>query len=87
MTSILNKIFDGKESKRDEDEPDKDQHKRYRLCVDDNPDERKYRCGKRDVLVPNCKLTLCLEELTNEECGEIALELRKMLKPHDFILR
>jgi hypothetical protein len=81
MTSILNLTFDVKESKREED---KDHHKRYLLCVDYNSDERKYRCGKLDILVPNCKLSLCLEELTNDECREIALELRNMLARHGF---
>lgn len=84
----LLKIFEKTESdKKDNDEPERTQNKRYRLCVEDNPDERKYRCGKRDVMVPNCKLSLSLEELTYTQAREIELQIRNMLEADGFIMR
>ena len=69
------------------EEPEIVQNKKYRLCVEDNPNERKYRCGKREACSPACKLSLYLEELTHEEVMEIDLEIRNMLDRHNFNIR
>jgi len=78
----------GYDKPEDEDAPVFKQNRKYRLCVEDNPDEQKYRCGnKKDLLVPDCKLSLYLEELTHGEVQEIDLEIRNMLERHGFIVR
>ena len=83
---ILNAVF-GKESPMENEEPEIIQNKKYRLCIEDNPNERKYRCGKRDACSPACKLSLHLEELTHEEVLELELEIRDMLDRHKFTIR
>jgi len=84
---ILDKVFQ-KPTDDDEEKPEFKQTKKYRLCTEDNPDEKRYRCGnKKDVISPNCKLSLHLEELTHEEAMEIDLEIRNMLDRHDFRIR
>lgn len=83
---ILDAVL-GKESPMENEEPEIIQHKKYRLCVEDNPNERKYRCGKRDACSPACKLSLHLEELTHEEVMELDLEIRNMLERHNFSIR
>jgi hypothetical protein len=86
--TILKKIF-GSETKIEKElEPEFKQNKKYRLCTEDNPDETKYRyCRKNDIIVPNCKLSLYLEELTHTEVVEIELEIQNMLERHNFTMR
>ena len=85
--SILEKVFGGKTKMSDEERLEFKQNRKYRLCVEDNPDEKKYGCGTTRVIVPNCKLSLYLEELTSEEVGAMAIEIRKLLESHGFVLR
>jgi len=86
--TILKKIFRSETDMEKEQEPEFKQDKKYRLCIEDNPNETKYRyCGKNNVISPNCKLSLHLEELTQEEVSEIELEIRNMLERHDFSMR
>jgi hypothetical protein len=90
--SVLNKIF-GSESTMEketegEKEPEFKQERKYRICIEDNPNELKYRyCGKKNIAVPNCKLSLYLEELTHVEVTEIELEILNVLERHDFVMR
>lgn len=85
---ILKSIFGSESNMEKELEPEFKQNKKYRLCTENNPDEIKYRyCGKNDIIVPNCKLSLYLEELTRAEVIEIELEILNMLERHDFTMR
>ncbi len=85
---ILKMIFGSETNMEKDQEPEFKQNKKYRLCTEDNPNETKYRyCGKNDIVVPNCKLSLYLEELTHEEVVEIELEISNMLERHNFIMR
>lgn len=85
--SILNKVLGRDEPKMEDDIPEFKQNKKYRICVEDNPDQKKYRCSKKDIISPDCKLSLYLEELTHEEVMELDLEIRNMLDRHNFGLR
>jgi hypothetical protein len=83
---LLKSVF-GKDEEAIEESPIFKQNKKYRLCVEDNPNEKKYGCGlRKDVCVPNCKLSLYLEELTHDEVMELDIEIRNMLERHDFII-
>jgi hypothetical protein len=84
---ILKSLFKEKVEEKENEEPEFKQNKIYRLCIEDNPNKRGYRCGKRDVCTPDCKLTLYIEELTRSELTELDLEIRNMLERHDFRLR
>jgi len=85
---ILKSIFGSESNMEKELEPEFKQNKKYRLCTENNPDEIKYRyCGKNDIIVPDCKLSLYLEELTRAEVIEIELEILNMLERHDFTMR
>ena len=84
---ILNTLFKDKTDEKENNEPEFKQNRTYRLCNEDNPNKRNYRCGKRDVCTPDCKLTLYIEELSHTELMEIDLEIRNMLDRHDFRLR
>lgn len=85
--NILNKVFGKEEPKMEDDTPEFKQSKKYRICVEDNPNQERYRCNKKNVVSPDCKLSLYLEELTHEEAMELDLEIRNMLDRHDFNLR
>jgi hypothetical protein len=86
--SILGLMFKGKSQMTTEEEkPEFKQFKKYRLCTEDNPNERKYRCGKNDICSPSCKLSLYLEGLTTEQMKEIELELTNMLERNAFEVR
>jgi hypothetical protein len=85
---LFEKILGVQEPEMEGKKPEFKQNKKYRLCVEDNPNERKYRgCNKPDVCVPNCKISLNLEELTHEEAKEIDLEIRNLLERHNFTMR
>jgi len=86
---LIDVIFQRDEKPMAEDTPDEiEVNKTYQLCIDDKPNERKYRCGgKKDILSPACTLTLHLGGLTHEEVMELDLEIRNMLDRHDFNLR
>lgn len=85
---FLKSIFGSESNMEKEQEPEFKQNKKYRLCIEDNPNETKYQyCGKNDIIVPNCKLSLYLEEMTCEEVRDIELEIRNMLERHNFIMR
>lgn len=85
---LLKTMFGNNKDNEDEEVPEFKQIKKYRICVEDNPDEKRYRCGnKKDTISPNCKLTVYLEELTHEEARELDLEIRNMLERHNLQLR
>jgi hypothetical protein len=91
--NLLNKIFGGEDhmpedstSKLD-DTPEFHQNKKYIICTEDNPNQKRYRCGKKDIISPDCKLSLALEEITREEMMELDLEIRNMLDRHNFEMR
>jgi len=85
--SILNTVFGGEIPTPTDNSPLFEQNKKYRLCTEDNPNENKYRCGKRDIIRPDCKLSLYLEELTSEELKTIEIELLNLLERNGFSLR
>jgi hypothetical protein len=87
--SILESIFGGKiPMPTEEPKPEFKQNKKYRLCINDNPDkeDHSYKCNKTFV-VPQCSLSLSLDELTTEEVGKIAIEIRAVLEQNGFVLR
>ncbi len=83
---ILDAVF-RKEPPMENEEPEFKQIKKYRLCSEDNPNKRNYRCGKKDVCSPDCKLSLSLEELTSKDLHEIELEIKELLERRGFLLR
>ena len=88
MKTILETVFGGKTPMpTEEDKPEFKQNKKYRLCVEDNPNEQKYGCGTKQIVHPNCKLSLQLEELTSDEVGGLATEIRALIEKHGFVLR
>jgi hypothetical protein len=84
---VLKTLFKEKTEEKENEEPEFTQNKIYRLCVEDNPNKRGYRCGRRDTCTPDCKLTLHIEELSRLELVEIDLEIRGVLERHGFRLR
>jgi len=84
---VLSTLFKDQPEKKENEKPEFTQNKTYRLCVEDNPNKRGYRCGNRDTCTPDCKLTLHIEELTHSESMEIDLEIRNVLEKHGFRLR
>jgi len=88
MNPILKTIFGRSNMDMEEEKkPEFKQYKKYRLCTEDNPNERQYRCGKVDVCSPKCKLSLSLEGLTNEQVKTIELEILNLLERNGFQLR
>lgn len=87
--SLLESLFRGKTPMPTEEEkPEFKQNKKYRLCINDNPDkeDHSYKCNKTFV-VPQCSLSLSLDELTHEEVMVIEKELRAILEYHNFLMR
>jgi hypothetical protein len=76
-----------KKDKEQNDEPELRQRKTYRICTENNPDKRNYRCSKRDIISPDCKLSVYLEELTSKDMREIEMEISNMLERHGFVMR
>ena len=86
--TLLETLFKDKVPVPEDKSPEFVQNKKYRLCVEDNPNEKIYRgYNCRDACSPACKLSLYLEELTHEEVMEIDLEIHNMLDRHDFKIR
>lgn len=83
---ILETVFKDKKEP-EEEQPERVQFKTYRLCTEDRPDEKEYRCGKRNQLRPNCHISVSLDGLMHEEMAGIEEELREILKKHDFQMR
>jgi hypothetical protein len=85
---LLENIYGTKPPKEEkEPEPEIIINKRYRLCVNDNPDEEKYRCGKRNALSPACSIAITVDGLTFTETKEIERDIRSVLEDHGFVLR
>lgn len=86
--SIINHILGRDEPDMTNGEPEVIRNKTYRICTENNPDEKKYRCsGKRDAVSPACKLALHLEGLTCFELREIEMEISNMLERDGFLMR
>lgn len=85
---LLENIYGTKPSKEEkEPEPEIIINKRYRLCVHDDPDEEKYRCGKRNAFSPACSIAITVDGLTFTETKEIERDIRSVLEDHGFVLR
>jgi len=87
MTPLINRLLGKKEEPIMEDKPEFKQTRKYKLCIEDNPDETKYCCGRKEVVVPTCEITLKLEELTTEDVRTIELEIMNLLERNGFVVR
>jgi hypothetical protein len=87
IMKLLETLFGERKMESDDETPEIKQNKKYRLCTENNPDERHYRCNKKDVMSPACKLSLSLDGLTVGQLDAIEMEILKMLERNGFQLR
>jgi hypothetical protein len=64
------------------------QKKIYTICTENNPDRSEYAgCGKKYLMVPDCKLTLVLDGLASEEMRTLEAEITDLLDEYGFTIR